>query len=300
MTVEPVTPADYWKLPTHRFPFIVRGEKEHPARKALLERGVFAPHKATLGRLLKLLERSDRNLLYYGSCSIEELQLFVKARGAQYPKRNRTRQETLIALLEKIDDNARFEKMLDLPAELRVYIYEFYFAGLSHGTGLVPVRPQPPLMMVCRLLRREASDIFPTVCTLNPHFYGFNAILKPPPELRKELAFTHGSNLPATINRFKKWHIHLSRGKLSMVLASIIIHFPTSLSQGKSSVDVRLATGPFQFIERGLKSAKAAQKAKEALDAIIEAVSGREDGVEWRERDFRDVAGVLQVLLREG
>ena len=64
-------------------------------------------------------------------------------------------------ILEKADENFRFEKLLDLPAELRVVIYGFYFESLPQ----LDEPTQPPLAKVSRLIRQESLPIFFGTCT---------------------------------------------------------------------------------------------------------------------------------------
>ena len=64
-------------------------------------------------------------------------------------------------ILEEADENMGFERLLDLPPELRVLIYGFYFDSLPKLREPV----QPPLSQVSRLLRQESLPVFYSTCT---------------------------------------------------------------------------------------------------------------------------------------
>lgn len=114
--------------------------------------------------LIKLLHRDTRGLLCYDKCSNKELQTFATARNLTcYLGPNKSDQMTKLlrdltiqTLLEE-DDNLQFKKLLDLPAELRAYIYNYYCAGFA-DTLLLPTKP--PLARICRQIRQEMLPVF--------------------------------------------------------------------------------------------------------------------------------------------
>ena len=64
-------------------------------------------------------------------------------------------------ILEEADENTGFERLLDLPPELRVLIYGLHFDSMPELREPV----QPPLSKVSRLLRQESLPIFYSTCT---------------------------------------------------------------------------------------------------------------------------------------
>ena len=79
-----------------------------------------------------------------------------------------------MTMLEEADDDLLVERMVDLPAELRVRICELHLAGLSNGHAEVSLRhKQPPVTMVSRLLRQEALHLFYSIFTLVTNFQDF-------------------------------------------------------------------------------------------------------------------------------
>lgn len=154
---------DYWKLR----PF--RDGNDAVVRKALSARGIKGV--TSDDRLRKLDSRLQRGLLVYESCSLEELKNFFLNRGVHAGRLSEARSEShakrnLISRLEAADEDAEFEYFLDLPAELRVRIYECYLSQLRSttkkhfpGHGYGPYT-QPPLSTVSRLVRKEVLPEF--------------------------------------------------------------------------------------------------------------------------------------------
>ena len=102
----------------------------------------------------------------YDRCSDEELERFAKARHVEStPKRVRgpdgkfiqSSRVGKIEALEARDDEPEFHRFLDLPAELRGRIYDFYDAGFSK---VLRLPTKPTLARTCRLLRQEYLPIF--------------------------------------------------------------------------------------------------------------------------------------------
>lgn len=90
---------------------------------------------------------------------MDELQQFCASRKIPFPKVPSGKAE-LILVLENADDNPHFEGFSELPAELRVRIYEFHFeSAYERGTFLGPPG-QAPITRVSRLLRKESLPVF--------------------------------------------------------------------------------------------------------------------------------------------
>jgi len=96
-------------------------------------------------------------------------------------------------------------------AELRVRIYEFYFAGFPERQGRVPLRHiQPPLTMVSRLLRNESLGVLSAICELSVEFLGTANTVVPPSLLYEGVSLSPETGLARAINRLKNLHFRLS------------------------------------------------------------------------------------------
>lgn len=97
-------------------------------------------------------DHTARSLPNYGQCLVKELKELIRAKGIDIPQ-DCVRKEALIAELEKADNEVKFTRFLELPAELRTIIYEKYFENL----GDLPLLPhQPPLLLASGQVRNEA------------------------------------------------------------------------------------------------------------------------------------------------
>jgi hypothetical protein len=67
---------------------------------------------------------------------------------------------TLKAQLEQADDDATFERLSDLPPELRATIYKHYFQSLDDSLARRGYKYQPPITLVSRQVRQEALPLF--------------------------------------------------------------------------------------------------------------------------------------------
>jgi hypothetical protein len=69
-------------------------------------------------------ERLERKLICYADCKLDQLRTFAKDRGiVQLSVDSKSRNE-LTRMLMTADDGLKFERFLDLPAELRSSVYE--------------------------------------------------------------------------------------------------------------------------------------------------------------------------------
>lgn len=296
----------YWTLPDHRSESKspIPGESKERARWLLLKRGIPAPerNKVTLNRLRTLLNRSERGLLYYDKYSIEELKSFVDGRSLTYPKRSRRTKNSVIAMLEAADDEPRFEKMLDLPAELRVRIYELYFANFGQivesddGRGMVPLYyHQPPITTASRLLRQESFNIFFDVCSLHLDFGVVMTNIRPPPVLSGEPSVESAIVLAKAVNRFKHWHIRIFSLFTTIYAQIRLPRVPAQAGALISLGCVSPMSGRLGWPQPVLPD-MAARKVEKDLEAIVKAVAERGKFIEWRVQDFEDMARVLKVI----
>ena len=102
--------------------------------------------------------RRQRGLLIYDDCSQEELRQFCGERGIRLLRSSNNR-AGMIASLELADDQGTtFDRFLDLPAELRLRIYQSYKASLGSKFG--PFSVAPPITSVSKMTRQEAASVF--------------------------------------------------------------------------------------------------------------------------------------------
>lgn len=122
-------------------------------------------------RLVQLLRRSDAGLFFYEECSIAELEQFAQQRRltphADLTLRTEERYKLHVNALEREDQRPRFERLFDLPAELRHEVYRYYMAGLSDEPLHAPT--VPPLARLSRQLCSEIMPIFFDDCLVDIH-----------------------------------------------------------------------------------------------------------------------------------
>lgn len=141
MALRVLPETKYWELAEYKFVTnngdrIYHGtQRNRIAERHLQAHGAHAPDQATLQRLMYLVRRLDRDFLSYGNCSGPELKVFADARGIEYPQDRKRMKKEMVRALEGADDDARFIRIMDLPAELRVRIYEYYCLDLGIGLG---------------------------------------------------------------------------------------------------------------------------------------------------------------------
>lgn len=111
--------------------------------------------------LATTLNRPHRGLMCYDKCIHEELMELCRSRGLDSiqisSKPNADPREPYMIALEHQDDNQQFTKFLDLPAELRRTVYDFYMSDFGPKLRLPA---QLPLGRTCHFLRNEVLPIF--------------------------------------------------------------------------------------------------------------------------------------------
>ncbi|KAK4635432.1 hypothetical protein CLAFUW4_01843 [Fulvia fulva] len=148
---------DYWKLTNN-------GRcSSKDLRRSLQNAGYTFRNNEDRERLLDLQSRADRELLSYQDCDTRDLKKFHKQRGIKTLVRGKDTKGKYIAALEEADDNAAFGHFTDLPAELRLLIYEYHIGAhedeAAETNGTHP-RVPPPITEVSRLIRHESLPIF--------------------------------------------------------------------------------------------------------------------------------------------
>lgn len=138
-------------------------------KQRLTKHGILYMEKTSDERLQFLLQRVERGQLTYDKRPVRELRGFIDARGLKKSSSS-TKKDILIAQLERADKDATF-RFEDLPAELRVRVYELHLKSLDTNTGhfLAPA----PITQVSKLVRQESMPIFYQQCTFH---FDFNNI----------------------------------------------------------------------------------------------------------------------------
>ncbi|KAF7185340.1 hypothetical protein HII31_13319 [Pseudocercospora fuligena] len=113
--------------------------------------------------------RRQRGLLNYSKYDVEELRGFCTNRGLKLPKAGKNKRQNknlLIKHLDAADDDATFDKFLDLPPELRVIMFEWHFRDIApsdrenYYLAETIIRAQPPIARTSPLIRKEALDVW--------------------------------------------------------------------------------------------------------------------------------------------
>ncbi|KAM0715351.1 hypothetical protein Q7P37_008849 [Cladosporium fusiforme] len=143
----------YWKLGFFE-PFTIRSANEY-----LENRGYPSRKRASKATALQAASRCQRQLLPYWLCNLQELRTFCESRSLE-PKKNNF--SGCVSALEQADDEATFDRFLQLPAELRNTIYEYHFSDMR---TIPEIHRQPPITQVSSQLRKEAQPLFYNCCT---------------------------------------------------------------------------------------------------------------------------------------
>lgn len=146
---------DYWKLDN------TENNDQTQLLQRLQARGIACtPTSNQHGdrdRLAHLYSRAQRGLPFYDDMSYHELHRFCQSRRIKLPLDDeRHDRNRLQSILEQADEDATFDRFLDLPPELRVRIYEMHKASLDFGDFSVA----PPITSVSKLVRVEALSVF--------------------------------------------------------------------------------------------------------------------------------------------
>lgn len=302
-------PNTYWKIPkyyfTNQYSGVAPSERKRMAVRYLEERNIKVSRETTLERLADLVSRFERGCLNYTSYDANTLEGFAAARSLQDYGNGRLSKKALIGVLEHADDNARFERMLELPAELRVRIYEYYCLALGHsfalGPGYVPLEHrQPPLTLACRLLRQESLPLFYDTCVLLVDFHPscFHDAIKPPRQMERDQGFLDAANL--TTRQFKRLHlrtgdesrlVHPTRSTVDLL--DVLVDMPKPRS-GIDDVSVQASWCDPAYAKDELSIARLGQ-AKGVMLAVVQRVATGD--FEWCPAGLTEMAEVFTKLM---
>lgn len=148
---------DYWRQDTY-----ARVSKAELVKR-LDAVGHYIPRSySNQNSLATYLQRFDQGCPCYFTCTTDELQKFVTARGLEVESSRRARATKLRTALENADAQRPFHKFMDLAPELRNRVYAFYMSEFNNNVLLAPT--QPPLTQASSLIRQEALPVFYKTC----------------------------------------------------------------------------------------------------------------------------------------
>lgn len=113
--------------------------------------------RATKESLIRRCQRVDKGLLCYDPHCNHELWGFIQARGLQVESSEATDHARLVQILEDGDSKRPFHMFMDLPAELRANIYEYYICDFPEE---LHEPTQPPLARTNQQIRKEFLPVF--------------------------------------------------------------------------------------------------------------------------------------------
>lgn len=309
LNAEPRGSNTYWKIPKYWFTdeysdlTCTPSERKRIAVTYLEKRDIKVPPKTTLEQLANLISRFERGLLNYASYDAKTLREFAAARSLQCSRKGRLSQKAIIGVLEHADDNARFERMLELPAELRVRIYEYYCLDLGQrfalGLGIVPLEHrQPPLTLVCRLLRQESLQIFYDTCVLLVDFQASLSLfwdeIEPPCQMERNHRFLIAASVAT--RRFKRLHLRIgdnnrlvSLTRSTRDLLDVFVDMPKT-SSGIDDVSVQASWRDPAYAKDELFITRLGQ-AKDVMLAVVQRVAAGD--FEWCPEGLTELAGVF-------
>lgn len=152
----PGDPSDrYWRTPQ----YIIALQHSVADTRALLKDHNY-PSSAPASEFETLLRRLARSLPAYEKCKIAELRAFAQQRGIAIHNNSR---RDLVEALRRADDEPRFTRFLNLPVELREWIYRLYCSEFADEALHLPT--WPPLARVSKLLAEEMLKVFYGECT---------------------------------------------------------------------------------------------------------------------------------------
>ncbi|KAK5715717.1 hypothetical protein LTR17_016705 [Elasticomyces elasticus] len=141
---------EYWKLDDQRY------MSAYEARSMLDKRNFYYRKSASRQQLIACVLRSDRRLPSYERLSNWELHKLCQDRGRKWVGKHQTNNAVYIAELDKLAEANVFTRLMDLPPELRLQVYEHHFGSFEE----VGMFTEPPITAVSHGLREEARPLF--------------------------------------------------------------------------------------------------------------------------------------------
>lgn len=261
--------SQYWSYQSlHSY-----SEHKNPGlRQLLVDRGYAFGSGMTRAALLACLKRSDSGLLSYTGRANSELRDFIQQRRLEtnFKQGNIGTRTELVQLLNAADEDPRFHRFMELPAEIRGIVYRFY---LDEPKKRLLTPKQPPLLSTNRLIREEALPLFYSKYAFAVQVVFSTGFLRPlqaniAPESLQWLQCTHADNLAMIRN------LHVL-----VMLESHLPRFRRVLNPGSGCIG-----SVFQWYGK-------AKDAWEATGVMVLRFAGARSGRKLRMEDF--------LLLRE-
>lgn len=216
--------------------------------------------------------------------------------------------------METADDTARFEGFSDLPAELRVQIYELHFQDVYKQSPLIGPPAEAPITRASRLLRKESLPVFydmirfPFATDPQAHvdFALFGAVKKEAVARRRATKKFQAQAPEATVARIKKLSID---GWLYDDISSFRMYYwawEIDLPDKGQEIAVRIRTdrsghylGPDPGWEKSLFKPTPAQhdRTKEMFHGILDEMADREGEMKLTQKDLKAFAGVFNRFI---
>ncbi|KAK3673726.1 hypothetical protein LTR78_006279 [Recurvomyces mirabilis] len=244
--------------------------------------GVAITKSTPQDKIVAMLERVERHLLRYDLCCTPDLEKFVKAREldvvlTKNQKKTGFRRTLLINALLLADEDLKFERLLALPPELRIEIYEYSMADypedLDHPT-------MPPLARTCRQIRTEVLPVFySTQCfTLK---YTYNDSTKGYRMTSSSAIFLMVSDANDTMRYFRRFQLRLRYLSVGISLGGT--------GRGSDRADIEL----YNHFNKASRC-----KLRVGLKALLDEVGKRQDGGVFRMADIQAFKTMIEDTVR--
>ena len=209
---------EYWRLerPSH-------STKAEILKGQLREKAYYFKPSATKDRLRNVVVRCELGFLSYDKYPAKELKELCKQRRLELGAV--TTKDNLVQILELADDNATFDRFLDLPPELRNRIYTFHFDAFASAE----FPTTPPIARVSRQLRQETLVLF---------YQAFKIRISTCTYATKRLFVSMPIHCLENLRRFEVHGAIVSETALSLVLRKWDVNLGTAGNDAHVSVDL--------------------------------------------------------------
>jgi hypothetical protein len=153
--------ARYWALPDYSY------HTKAVLLEILDEHHYEVKKSSDKAELLFHIKRAKRYMVCYLKCSTAELHQFVKDRNLIPSLPLSLSRTSLSKVLTTADEDLQLSRILDLPAELRKEIYEYY---VDFFEDELTTRCPPPLAQLSKQLKAEVLPIFHRRCVFRLDF----------------------------------------------------------------------------------------------------------------------------------
>ena len=251
---------------------------------------------------------------------MEELRRFAQDRGLNLPSSIVRKQ--LIEILETADKSAQFPRMLELPAELRVRIYEYHFVWFAddHASRARSIKDpgdtetprddehrciyllhkQPPITKVCRILREESLDIFYDTITfwlVLWRFFRSNGGAEP-------LSVSNGVNdvfqRGILLNRVRRLRIQIKVSSCRNPRSGgpdVVFDMLLTTPKAAGELEMQMSWSKTEEARYWKEPPFGLYRARERMEKVLD---GMLDGAVWKGSGVGPLVTLLDRLVREG